>query len=275
MNTVTIIPTPTGTLAVTIVGVVNIGNGGLTPSQQHKLDGIQAEATKNSTDEFLLERDNHTGEQAQDTVTGLPESLDSKLNSTTESPAVGWRDMTGQITVRGQGDANPSWTAFQGAIFAYEFPSNSTKEFWQSFHIDHDYCPGSPLLLHVHCATGDSVAVGTVKWYMDYTVAKGHGQGELSQFSAPIEVTSEITTNGLPYQHYVAEIAIEDAPDTLKMEPDSLVLVRFRRVSTDPGTFTGSVWAFQADGHYQYDRYGTVNRQPDFYTPIVEPDPIP
>lgn len=265
MSTTTIIPTQSGTLSVNLVGSVSVG-GGLTPSQQNKLDGIQPEATKNSTDAVLLDRANHTGEQAQTTVTGLPSDLDAKLNNLTASAEYGWRDMTGQITVRGQGVNNPEWTVFRGSIYAYEFPVNKTKEFWQSFHIDHDYKPGSPLLLHVHCANGADTSIGTIKWIMEYTIAKGHGQGAVSQFPEPTTVTAELTTNGLPYQHYVVEIPLLDAPATDNMEPDSLVLVRFRRDVADPGTFPGSVWAFQADGHYQYDRYGTVSRQPDFYT---------
>lgn len=188
----------------------------------------------------------------------------SKLGSLTESES-GWRDMMGQIIVRGSGGNNPAWTLFRDSIFAYEFPHNNTKEFWQSFHIDHDYKLGSPVLLHVHFATGNNTTGGTVKWEIEYTIAKGHGQGTESQFDAPTTVFAEVGVGSLPYQHHVAEIAIEDAPNTAKIEPDSLILVRFRRVNGDAGTHSQSVWAFQADAHYQYDRYGTVNRAPNFY----------
>lgn len=58
MNTVTIIPTPKGSLSATIIGAVNIGNGGLTPSQQEKLDGIEIGATKNESDEWYAARIN-------------------------------------------------------------------------------------------------------------------------------------------------------------------------------------------------------------------------
>ena len=58
MNTVTLIPTPKGPLSATIIGSVNIGNGGLTPSQQDKLDGIEVAATKNESDEWYAARIN-------------------------------------------------------------------------------------------------------------------------------------------------------------------------------------------------------------------------
>lgn len=44
-----------------------------------KLDDIQANATANSTDEILLNRENHTGTQEIATVTGLQDELNSKV----------------------------------------------------------------------------------------------------------------------------------------------------------------------------------------------------
>lgn len=54
------------------------GGDGLTPEQQAKLDSIQHGATANSTDTHLLDRQNHTGTQAIETVEGLQAALDSK-----------------------------------------------------------------------------------------------------------------------------------------------------------------------------------------------------
>lgn len=52
--------------------------GGLSPADRTKLDGIQAGATANSTDAFLLNRANHTGTQSISTVSGLQTALDAK-----------------------------------------------------------------------------------------------------------------------------------------------------------------------------------------------------
>jgi hypothetical protein len=52
-----------------------------TTAQETKLAGIEAGATANSTDATLLNRANHTGTQAINTVTGLQTALDGKLNA--------------------------------------------------------------------------------------------------------------------------------------------------------------------------------------------------
>lgn len=46
-------------------------NGFMSSSDKNKLDGVEAGATQNQTDSFLLDRANHTGTQAVSTITGL------------------------------------------------------------------------------------------------------------------------------------------------------------------------------------------------------------
>lgn len=71
--------TPVGdTLVLSATG----GGGGLDPADRAKLDGIEAGATANSADSYLLNRANHTGTQAISTVTGLDTALAAKLTST-------------------------------------------------------------------------------------------------------------------------------------------------------------------------------------------------
>jgi len=54
--------------------------GFMSPSDKSKLDGIQAQATKNDTDANLKNRANHTGTQPISTISGLQGALDSKLD---------------------------------------------------------------------------------------------------------------------------------------------------------------------------------------------------
>ena len=51
--------------------VTTTANGLMLATDKVKLNAIQAEATKNQTDAFLLSRANHTGTQAISTVTGV------------------------------------------------------------------------------------------------------------------------------------------------------------------------------------------------------------
>jgi len=65
--------------------------GTYTNTKDTKLAGIQAGATLNSTDVFLIDRTNHTGTQAIATVTGLQTALDDKS-------AVGHTHTSSEIT---------------------------------------------------------------------------------------------------------------------------------------------------------------------------------
>lgn len=75
------------TMAVTMGAVTQdividffVSKGALTTGQRIKLDGIQKEATKNSTDEELLDRANHEGTQEIETIEGLEDALAGKLS---------------------------------------------------------------------------------------------------------------------------------------------------------------------------------------------------
>lgn len=54
-----------------------------TDLEKTKLAGIEAGATQNETDSFLLNRTNHTGVQAISTVSGLQDAIDLKLDKNT------------------------------------------------------------------------------------------------------------------------------------------------------------------------------------------------
>ncbi|WP_281915021.1 hypothetical protein [Caldimonas thermodepolymerans] len=55
--------------------------GTMSPADKAKLDGIEAGATANASDAYLLARANHTGTQAIGTVAGLQDALDSKADA--------------------------------------------------------------------------------------------------------------------------------------------------------------------------------------------------
>lgn len=73
-----------GTHSVTELNDVTSAGSGqiITNEERTKLAGIQAEATKNQTDTYLLDRTNHTGTQLINTVSGLQTALDSRAATT-------------------------------------------------------------------------------------------------------------------------------------------------------------------------------------------------
>jgi hypothetical protein len=193
---------------------------------------------------------------------------DTATRLTAIAPAIdvaeqGWRDIVASIVVKGSGGKNPSWSVFRQGISSYEFIGTGAKlkEFWSVFHIDHDYKVGSAVYPHVHFAVGNSVATGNVKWFMEYTIAKGHKQ---SAFGATTVVSQVISIDGTPYRHYICEFAA--GITSVELEPDAILLFRFYRSPADlQDTFQASIWAFASGLHYKFDRYGTRHKSPDFY----------
>lgn len=176
----------------------------------------------------------------------------------------GWRDITSEIRVSGGGRDNPSWGQFRNGIFAYEFVNGRSNEFWCTFHIDHDYALGTKVFPHVHWSV-NSNASGTVRWGIEYTMAKGHQQGAGSTFgpTSVVYATTTVPPNSA-FQHFISEVNEAQAIPPDQLEPDSLVLIRFFRDANND-TFNGTVYGFTADLHYQTARISTKNKSPNFY----------
>ena len=183
---------------------------------------------------------------------------------------VGWRDLIGDINVRGTaGAATPAWTAIAGlgGLFAYEFSATVNKEVWINYHVDHDYAMGTAIYLHTHWLnSAASPNTGTVTWGFEYTLAKGHQQ---TAFPATETVYATQTCSGTRYMHHIAEISLADAVPGTNIEPDTLILVRIFRDAVND-TCSDAVHLLLADCHYQADRFSTMNKSPDFYTPHVD-----
>lgn len=176
------------------------------------------------------------------------------------APGAGWNDINTEITIRGTGPNNPSFTTFRNGISAYLFVEAGTRECWGNVHIPHDYKPGTSIFLHVHWSTTNAAPAGNVYWQFEYAIAKGHGQ-EAWPATTTVGVAQACTAQ---YQHMVAETA---AISSASLEPDSIVLVRlFRDGANVLDTATYDAHAFFIDIHYQKSKFGTKNKSPNFYT---------
>ena len=203
----------------------------------------------------------------------LLEDGDALLKSIGQSslePTTGWRDLPTEISVKGSGANNPSFTVFRDGISLHEFVGagggSAIRECWAEYHLNHDYKPNSDIYLHVHFAVGNTASSGNVKFNFEYTIAKGHQQGAGSVFSATTTTSAIVAVNaGSNYEHHVAEIAVPIS--STKLEVDSVILCRIYRDHSDvQDTFAESVWLIFTDVHYQFDRSGTKNRLPNFYS---------
>jgi hypothetical protein len=176
-----------------------------------------------------------------------------------ESPAFGWRDITGPIVVKGVGSKDPSWTQVgSGPFFCYAF--GVADECWIPFHIPHDIVPGAPVHLHVHWFPSGT-NTQPVKWQFTYTYAKGFNQGAYT--AAGSTVTAESAGPGVAYQNMVTETdAITIAGLT---EPDGILYLHLSRITNGGTNNTDTIFVTTADVHYQSTNMPTIGKAPGFY----------
>lgn len=83
----------TDTVNISVDAATTTTAGSMSAADKLKLDGIASGATANQTDNYLLDRANHTGSQAIATVTGLQSALDNKLETSLKGAVNGLAEL--------------------------------------------------------------------------------------------------------------------------------------------------------------------------------------
>ena len=190
------------------------------------------------------------------------------------NPTWPWRDIIG--TIIPDPVAGPTRAAFRTGVNAYAFSNGDEVDY--TFHMPHDYAPGTDLFIHVHWAHNAGVAVsGTVRFALTTSYAKGHNQ---QAFITPVTTTISYNLVNLAttpqYQHRIDEISLTSPVATAttfatsKLEVDGII--QGTLVATVPGAGalngaspTNSIYIFTIDLHYQSTSTGTKNKAPNFY----------
>jgi hypothetical protein len=171
----------------------------------------------------------------------------------------GWRDITGQVLVRGVAATDPAWSQIGSSPFsAYKFDVNDFV--WFIFHIPHDIVPGADIHFHAHWLT-DGTNTAVVKWEWTYMYAKGFNQGNFNVNGTVI--TAEQAAANSAYRHMVTETVGVSIPGLT--EPDGIVYVRLRRVTNGATDNTDGIFLLTSDIHYQTTDASTVDKAPNFY----------
>jgi hypothetical protein len=184
-----------------------------------------------------------------------------KVDQTT--PTFGWRDIIGNLNVRGTGVNDPPFEIYTGtALRAYRFSATTMMEVFFVYHIPHDYVPGTDIFFHMHWSNAAATPnTGNVVWGFEYSFAKGFNQ---EAFPATTTVTVTQASPATRYQHMVAETAAISIPT---LEVDGLLLVRaYRDAAAGGDTCTDAVFGHTADIHYQSTNMATKAKAPNFYT---------
>jgi hypothetical protein len=200
----------------------------------------------------------------------LPKTTNYGIKVDTTTPTFPFHDIIGKIQPKATGAGSPVRTTYQGNIADYAFVANDLVDL--TFHIPHDYVPGTDIYLHVHWSHNGTAITGNVVFTHYSTYAKGHNQANF-----PAEVTNTITYNTTniattpQYRHRIDEIALSTAGgsaallNTTNLEVDGLILITLK-VTTLPTITAGSLFIHTVDLHYQSTNVGTKAKAPNFYT---------
>lgn len=178
-----------------------------------------------------------------------------------------WDDNTADLAVaKSVGGASVSYVAVNGS--SYKAPvmktGSPTTILQAPFHIKHDVKRGSYIWPHVHWTT-DGTNTGDVTWTIKYQLAAGHDQANFpTETTITIDQTASHTA---AWRHFIAEGTDEDTQAIPMPEVDSLILCTLQLTSNTIST--DNILGLYLDMHYLKDRYGTINKAPNFYSNAV------
>jgi len=170
----------------------------------------------------------------------------------------GWHDITAAIEVKGVGANDPTWSQVStGPFYAYKFAVGD--ECWMSFHIPHDYVPGTDIHFHTHWIP-DGTNTAAVKWQYGYMYADGHNQANF--VPAGTTITAEESPPGSAFRHMITETS---AITISGMEVDGVIYSCIKRITNGATDNTDGIFVLTSDIHYQSTGLPTQNKAPDFY----------
>lgn len=138
-----------------------------TTLEKNKLAGIANNATANQTDSYLLNRTNHTGTQAQSTITNLTTDLAAKANASDTVNLTGNQTIAGVKTFT-SAPISPSGTSIGGVLYltGSGFPNGVVSASVGSIYIDKAITNGASSWIKKSGTgnTGWQVLEGDTEW---------------------------------------------------------------------------------------------------------------
>jgi hypothetical protein len=197
----------------------------------------------------------------------FPKNSDIGIKIDVDDPDWGWMDMEGYVDLMG---GQGTYQLYRGNIKQIQLQEG--QDAYVSFHVPHDYVPGSELYIHIHWSHASTgVTGGTVTWVFETTYSKGHNQ---AYFIEPVNISVVDDASAIQYQHRIAE-TVATTPggsavllDTNQIEVDGIIITRLYLDSNDILTSDASTvhpFVHFVDLHYQSNGLPTKNKAPNFY----------
>jgi len=206
----------------------------------------------------------------------LPKTSGLGIKVDTATPTYGFRDITGVLWPDTTGGDAPLIAILRAPVRAHWFDTNDIMDC--SFHIPHDYVPGTDLYIHVHWSHNNTEISGDIQFVLASTYARRSVDGGASYIfnTAKTHTITYATANIATtpqYSHRVNEIIISGPADTATeydrttIEVDGVMGVSLTvpTIPTMTGGTTSRIPILHCDLHYQSTNIGTKNSASPFY----------
>lgn len=140
-------------------------------------------------------------------------------------------------------------------VYSYAFDDSSEEELFFVAQLSHRYKHGTDLLTHIHW-TAPTTSTDTVVWGLEYTV-----QSIGNTFGNTTTITGKGGGTGTALDHILTNIGVIDGTG---LTGSSIVIGRiFRDATNVDDDMTGDVFGLDIDFHYQIDKPGSANYNPN------------
>lgn len=136
----------------------------------------------------------------------------------------GHKDLIGDVSAKVTGLTSPTLHNFQGNFRGWFYKPGNRADI--TYHIPHDYAPGTNLYMHVHWAYNGAKIDGFLNMTHHVAYSKG-GKQMIFGKEIPINVIVDCTDME-PLIHNIADVQISDVSnplllDTSLIEPDGII----------------------------------------------------
>lgn len=162
----------------------------------------------------------------------------------------GWDDYLGSgLSVGRHPSTNPPTFEQIGSssMFGNHYAVNDQA--WDIYHIEHGYKAGTKIYPHFHWEHAGLGNGEDVHFEVIWSTAKGYSQ---QAYSAETTFTIIATPDATGFTHQIDEASINQAFNS-NIEVDSLIKVRFRRITNGGTDFNGKVFISLVDLHVETD----------------------
>jgi hypothetical protein len=182
----------------------------------------------------------------------------------------GWKDLLGDVTPKTSGVGAPTMAAWSGNLRGFHYSAGDDGDI--TYHIPHDYAPGTDLFIHMHWLHNGTNISGQFNVTLYASYAKGHGQAAFHAEKAIALIDSALSIGNTPSLHHrLPEVQLSTPGgaaallNTTDIEPDGIIQIHYdvTAIPTITGG-TGEPFILTMDIHYQTTMPGTINRAPPF-----------